>query len=135
MEAFVETEFIKVDIPHYTDAGFGWPYVRTTYEEQRKPVQHMHIPLHTRELRRGTPVMALDGRVGRVDELIVGPRNKHITHIVVHQGHLFNQKDTVIPLGAIESIEDELILLNLDQKGVEALPLVPIHRHFTPVAI
>lgn len=135
MEPFIETEFIKVDIPRYTDGGLGWPYVTTSYSQKREPIQHMNIPVHTRELRRNTPIMATDGRVGRVDELLVGPANKHITHIVMRKGHLFGERDVVIPLSAIKKIEDDLITLNLDKKAIGDLETAPIHRHFTSVRV
>lgn len=131
-EPFVETEFVKTGMPEYVNDGYVWPYVISTgITEEYKKVKHKHIPQHTRELRRGSPVEASDGRIGKVEELIVDAQHKQITHLVLSEGHLLDKKDIVIPVHAIQEIEDDRILLNLTKSEIEALPMVPIHRQFT----
>ncbi|MEZ4617537.1 MAG: PRC-barrel domain-containing protein [Caldilineaceae bacterium] len=135
LDPFYETEFVKMPVPQWSGDGFGWPYtMATTYTEEYQPVKHMHIPVHTRELHRGSVVEASDGPIGTVDELIVDSANKHITHLVLSKGHLWGARAVVVPVTAIKSIEDDQILLNMNKHAVEALPTVPVHRHFTEVA-
>jgi len=133
MEPFYEVEFNKIEMPHYNNEGFGWPYVTTTYTIEYEPVTHKHIPVHTRELRRGTPVEATNGHIGRIDELLIDPQNKHLTHIVMSKGHLWGEKDIVIPISAVKEIADDRITLNLSKEEIVALPTVPLHRHSTSV--
>ncbi|HRW06984.1 MAG TPA: PRC-barrel domain-containing protein [Caldilineaceae bacterium] len=134
LEPFYKTEFVKMPVPVYANEGFGWPYtMTTTYTEEYQPVKHKRIPVHTRELRRGSTVEASDGPIGKVEELIVDPENKHITHLVLSKGHLWGTRDIVVPVTAVKTIEDDRIVLNINKDAVAALPIVPIHRHFTKV--
>lgn len=134
LDPFYETEFVKMPVPIYANEGFGWPYtMTTTFTEEYQPVKHKRIPVHTRELRRGSTVEANDGPIGKVEELIVDAQNKHITHLVLSKGHLWGARDIVVPVSAINMIDDDRIVLKINQDAVGALPTVPIHRHFTKV--
>jgi sporulation protein YlmC with PRC-barrel domain len=66
--------------------------------------------------------------VGRVDEFLVDPRNEHITHLIMREGHLWGQKDVSIPLSAIGHIEEDTVHLKLSKSEIEALPAIPIRR-------
>lgn len=134
LEPFYATEFVKMPVPQFASEGFGWPYtMTTTYMEEYEPVKHKRIPVHTRELRRGSTVEASDGAVGQIEELIVDAENQHITHLVLSKGHLWGAKDIVVPVNLISEIEDDRIVLNMNKHAVGALPTIPIHRHFTEV--
>ncbi|MEZ4664018.1 MAG: PRC-barrel domain-containing protein [Caldilineaceae bacterium] len=134
LEPFVQTEYVKMPVPQYASAGFTWPYTMTpAYTDEYLPVEHKRIPVHTRELRRGSKVEASDGPIGKVEELIVDAANKHITHLVLSKGHLWGAQDIVAPVTAIKMIDDDRIVLNITKDAVAALPAVPIHRHATAV--
>jgi len=135
-ETFTETEYIKlnpVDLPPVAPAPFTggtyyyWPY-SVAESERYITVEHERVPPGELAVRRGAHVEATDGRVGRVDEFLVDPKDEHITHLVMREGHLWGQKDVSIPLSAIEHIEESTVHLKLSKDEVEALPAIPIRR-------
>ena len=135
-EAFTETEFVKLEpsaMPSYPPEPltggmyFYWPYFLPK-SEKYVSVEHEHVPPGELAVRRGAQVEATDGRVGRVDEFLVDPRNEHITHLIMREGHLWGQKDVSIPLSAIGHIEEDTVHLKLSKSEIEALPAIPIRR-------
>jgi hypothetical protein len=63
-----------------------------------------------------------------VDEFVVEPASGNISHLVMRDGHLWEQQEVTIPVSAIERIEADTVLLKLDKHAVEALPTVPVKR-------
>ena len=59
--------------------------------------------------------MATDGHVGEVDEFIVDPADRHITHLILRKGHFWGHKDVSIPVDQIDRIEADTIYLKLDK--------------------
>ena len=88
------------------------------------------IPPGELAVRRGTRVEATDGHVGQVGEFVVEPESGHITHLILLEGHLWAKKEVTLPLSAIDHSEGDTVYLNLDKKAVEALPSVPVRRHY-----
>jgi hypothetical protein len=137
MEPFVQTEYIKEEMPDvdYAPGGFVpfgtywvWPYP-VPDRTQIVAVEHKKVPLGELAIERGTHVEATDGRVGRVDELIVHPEDEHITHVVMREGHLWGQKEIAIPISEIDHMEEGTVHLKLSKDEVEALPAVrPVRR-------
>jgi sporulation protein YlmC with PRC-barrel domain len=123
---FFETEFMRVEIPRSTGGGFLMPVGE--WEPEWLPVRHEVVPWGEVAVRRGAHVVATDGRVGQVDELLVNPTNEQITHLVLREGHLWGQRDVTIPASAIDRIEQDTIYLKLDKRSIGALPTVPIRR-------
>jgi sporulation protein YlmC with PRC-barrel domain len=127
LEAFVETEFVSSNFPEYAgDPYMTWPYVIP--EAEAVPVEHERIPPGELAIRRGAQVEASDGHVGQVDEFLVDPKNGHITHLVLREGHLWGQKDVTIPVSQIDRIEEDTVYLKLDKHSVEMLPTIPVRR-------
>ena len=127
LQRFMETEYVKVDIPHHA----GGTYSLSPYnyaEPEMMPVKHEAIPDGELAVSRGARVKATDGYVGRVDEFLMDPQNDHITHLVLREGHLWGQKDVIIPVSEIERIATDTVYLKLDKRKVEALPAVPASR-------
>lgn len=143
MQAFTESHYIKPDndtlatmlqIEHYEETLLSDPYI-LPYAIPITPLEYMPIekeliPPGQIAVHRGAEVRAIDGRVGRVDEFVVEPSNGHITHLIMREGHLWMTKDIVIPLKAIEKMEEEIVYLNIDKKGVESLPEINVKRLF-----
>jgi len=85
------------------------------------------IPPGELEVRRGDPVHATDGEIGRVQGLVIDPGSHHVTHVLLQEGHLWGRKEVSIPVGAVTKIDDR-IELNLTKKQVEGLPPVDIEH-------
>jgi len=63
----------------------------------------------------GTPVATRDGEdVGQVKELIIDPRTRTVTHIVVQQGLLFDN-DRVVSVDDIDSASEATVILNVSE--------------------
>jgi hypothetical protein len=81
-------------------------------------------------IHRGDAVQAIDGDIGRVQGLVVDPRNRQVTHVLLQEGHLWGRKVVTIPIGAVSDVTgfDDGIRLNITKKDVEDLPDIEIDR-------
>jgi len=87
------------------------------------------IPAGDVALRRGEPVHATDGEIGRVQGLVIDPDDHHVTHVLLQEGHMWGRREVAIPIGAVARIEDG-IRLSITKKEVEDLPRVDVdHSH------
>ncbi|MCB9419883.1 MAG: PRC-barrel domain-containing protein [Ardenticatenaceae bacterium] len=133
MEIFEKVEFMPTTLPVMEASaptnGYNWPYIVAKNETRFVKIVNRHIPPYERGLRRGANVYASNGRIGQIDEVVVDRKTMHLTHLVLREGHLWGQKDIMIPVDEIENIEENNIYLKLDKKSVEALPTFPVHRH------
>jgi sporulation protein YlmC with PRC-barrel domain len=127
LQPFIETEYVKVDIPRYVGGVYsieGYPYP----ESEILTVKHELTPAGELALSRGARVEATDGRVGHVDEFLIDPKDDHITHIVLREGHLWGQRDVSIPVSEIERVEEDAVYLRISKRKIEALPAIPVRR-------
>ena len=76
----------------------------------------------------GADVYATDGRVGKVDEFLVDASDNHVTHLVLREGHLWNQWDVMVPVSAVDRVEKETVDPKLDKHAIAALPATPFLR-------
>jgi hypothetical protein len=139
MDPFIKTTFIEEKVPDrslgqaigmFRMASYYLPYVtseRTVYES----VKYRQIPPGELAVRRGTRVEATDGYVGHVDEFVVNAKNGNITHLVMREGHLWGQKDVIIPLSALGDTRKDTIFLKLDKHQIESLPTFPVIRRWS----
>ena len=102
------------------------PYLSVEGEENI-PVGFENIPRGETVLHRGARVRAVDGQVGRVDELVTGAGNK-VTHMLMREGHLWGQKDITIPVSQIDHIDEDTVYLKLTKQEIATLPTIPIRR-------
>ena len=117
-------------------AAFGpgqvmaWPYYSLELgpgdSELVAPVTYDKIPLGEVEVRRGDRVHATDGEIGRVEGLVVDAGDKHVTHVLLQEGHLRGRKDVAIPISAVDKVDDDGIKLKLTKEQVKGLPPVDI---------
>jgi sporulation protein YlmC with PRC-barrel domain len=138
MEPFIKTMFIEERMPDsnegvYGAYGMGYyyyvPYI-TPEKIVQMPVKERQVPPGEFAVRRGTRVEATDGYVGHVDEFVVNPENGHITHLVMREGHIWGQKDVIIPLSAMNEAGEETVFLKLAKHQIESLPTFPVKRHW-----
>jgi sporulation protein YlmC with PRC-barrel domain len=91
-------------------------------------VTYDRVPVGEVEVRRGEHVHATDGPIGRVRGLVVDPRDHHVTHVLLDEGHLWGEKRVAIPISAVNSI-DNGVRLSLTKDEVRDLPPVDVdHR-------
>lgn len=116
-------EFIRQD---YVPAGAYLALARK--EHLRLPVapsgwtfEHEAIPAGAVAVRGHEPVLAADGKVGKVDELLFDRHGGRVTHLILTEGHLWGKKRLLIPVELVERIEDGSIHLSIDRATVERL--------------
>jgi hypothetical protein len=139
MDPFIKTEYIQEKAPAYPEYHQGMyfgagstylaPYVVPEMTVQ-VPVEHQQIPPGELTVRRGTRVDATDGYVGKVDEFVVNPENGNITHLVMREGHLWGQKDVIIPVSELGENRLDTIFLKLNKQQIEALPTFRLKRRW-----
>jgi hypothetical protein len=129
LESFVETEFVAGASPYGTyDLGqyHVWPYF--VAEDESVTVEHERVPPGELAVRRGNQVRATDGDVGWVDEFLVDRDSEQITHIVLREGHLWGQKDVLVPVSEIGQIDEDRVYLTLSKEEIAILPTIPLRR-------
>jgi sporulation protein YlmC with PRC-barrel domain len=90
-----------------------------------RTVSYETVPLGEVDVRRGDPVHATDGHIGKVQGLVIDPVSRHVTHVLLQEGHLWGRKEVAIPIGAVASTSDG-IRLTITKKEVQDLPAVDI---------
>jgi sporulation protein YlmC with PRC-barrel domain len=86
------------------------------------------VPLDEVEVRRGEHVYATDGKIGRVQGLVIEPDSHHVTHFLLQEGHLWGRKEVAIPINAVTGMDDEGIRLSITKRQVQELPPVDVEH-------
>jgi uncharacterized protein YrrD len=74
------------------------------------------------KLKENARVETADGQiVGQIDRVVMDPRTKEVTHVVVHKGLLFTE-DKVVPISLISGVMDDRVVLREDVGDLENLP-------------
>ena len=117
---------------------FSWPYYGVgarlaAFHMGNLPqtVTYDSIPLGEVEISRGDQVHAADGDIGRVQGLVIDPRNHHVTHVLLQEGHLWGRREVAIPISAVAGTDDG-IQLKISKREVGDLPPVGIDHARTP---
>jgi sporulation protein YlmC with PRC-barrel domain len=83
------------------------------------------VPPGEVDVRRGEPVHATDGDIGRVQGLVIDPGSGHVTHVLLQEGHLWGRKEVAIPISAVAGTGAG-IRLTIAKQEVQDLPPVDI---------
>lgn len=89
------------------------------------PVVYDTLPAGDVQIRRGDPVLATDGHIGRVQGLVIDTASRHVTHILLQEGHLWGRKEVAIPIAAVVGAQ-EGIELNLTKDQIADLEPVEV---------
>jgi hypothetical protein len=114
------------DQAYTSGAAYSSQYVLndTAYDN----VQEEKIPAGELAVYSGMEMEASDGKVGKLDELVLDPKSGDITHLLMREGHLWGKKDVAVPVSAYDFADGDTIYLKLDKKVLEALPAVKVKR-------
>jgi sporulation protein YlmC with PRC-barrel domain len=136
-----ETHFIPAT-SGYEGYGYGpdqvgyWPYfglaglginrgIGTGTGTPAQMVTRDTVPLGEVVVCRGDRVHATDGDIGRVQGLVIDRRTRHVTHVLLQEGHLWGRKEVAIPISAVASTSGG-IRLTIAKQEVQDLPPVDI---------
>jgi sporulation protein YlmC with PRC-barrel domain len=117
-----------------THPGYGpdqvgyWPYYALGPEgmggtEVVGTLTYDTVPQGEVDVQRGDPVQATDGDIGRVQGLVIDRDSHHVTHVLLQEGHLWGRRQVAIPISAVTST-DNGILLSIPKQAVRELPPV-----------
>jgi hypothetical protein len=142
LEYAEETQFLegaRGDWPYEQASILSWPYfglptgntsgVAVAFPPDSAAVPETvtteRVPPGKVTVRRGEPVHATDGAIGRVQGLIVDPADQHVTHVLLDEGHLWGKKRIAIPIGAVTDASTG-VHLSLTKDEVRDLPAVDL---------
>jgi sporulation protein YlmC with PRC-barrel domain len=94
-------------------------------ENASRTVTSDKVPLGEVEVRRGEHVHATDGDIGQVQGLVIDPRDHHLTHVLLQEGHLWGRKEVAIPMSAVTGVDDG-VRLSITRQQVQDLPPVDV---------
>jgi sporulation protein YlmC with PRC-barrel domain len=134
LPAAEETQFlpgIDGEWGYETGQVYSWPYYGTGVGlglgvgNVSVPVVYDKVPSGEVMVRRGEPVHATDGDIGKVQGLVIDRSDHRVTHVLLQEGHLFGRKEVAIPIGAVTGVSDG-IQLNIAKQEVQELPPVDL---------
>jgi sporulation protein YlmC with PRC-barrel domain len=137
--AYLRLDGFPVEDPNW-DVGIeevlALPYY-PSYDVEPAPVDYAarydRVPKGEVEIRRASAVESGDGHhLGNVDGFLVDD-NQLITHVVLEQGHLWERREVVIPIGAVARVETDAVTLSLTKDEVGALRPVAVRRWPRPL--
>ena len=99
------------------------PYfgLRDILGEVPQPITYDTIPSGEVEVRRGEPVHATDGAIGRIKGLVFDSGRHRVTDVLVEEGHLWSRMEIAVPISAVATIRNG-IWLNIAKDEVRRLP-------------
>ena len=141
LDSAEETQFVAGTLGYEKygpDQVLSWPYyglyggqaggvAGASVPGVSQTVTYDSVPEGEVDVRRGDPVYATDGPIGRVHGLAMDQDSRRVSHVLLAEGHLWGRKEVAIPISAITGVEDG-IKLQLSKKEVAALPPVAIAR-------
>ena len=76
------------------------------------------------EFREGTEVFTVGGeKAGEIERVVIDPRTKQVTHVVVEKGFLFTE-NRVLPIEVIESADADRVVLSAKvDEDLDAWPI------------
>ena len=89
-------------------------------------LRHVRLGIQDDEvlLQRGMPVHSRDQRhIGALDRLVMEPKSRRITHLVVRRGWLWNRQARIVPLERVAVLSEYGIRLDMSAEAFEQLPL------------
>jgi len=110
--------------------GMGTSY--TLYQPYRTSVKGAEDvslqPSGQLAIAKGAVVLATDGQVGKVDELVIDPDTHQFTYLVIKKHNLLKELEVTIPVNLIERAEMYSIFLKIDKEAVATLPTVKLKK-------
>ena len=124
LDIFSETRFIQnEDITlEYLE-----PYM-TPLDVNYLAVESQNVPPGELAVYRGTTVEAADGYIGTVGEFLIDPAAGHITHLILQKGHVWDKKDLLVPVAAIDRLNGVAIYLKLSKAELAGLHSIAVQR-------
>lgn len=79
------------------------------------------VPEGETEIPRGEHVHAADGDIGRVQGVVVDSGSRHVTFVLLQEGHVWGRKEVRIPRDAVAGVDQDGFHLRLTRQQVQDL--------------
>lgn len=90
-----------------------------------RTVTSERVPAGEIQVRRGQPVHATDGEIGKVQGLVVDPADHQVTHVLLSEGHLWGKKQVALPIRDVTDVHQG-VHLALSKDEIRDLPPVDL---------
>jgi hypothetical protein len=108
--------------PTQPDTGIGFPGVARAPYSGPSTEKHRNIPEDTVPLKEGTEILSSDDKhVGNVERLFVQTDSNKVTHFLISQGVLFQDRK-LIPAHWVKSVDEDRVSLAVSSELLERLP-------------
>ncbi|GAA1990648.1 PRC-barrel domain-containing protein [Catenulispora subtropica] len=124
------------DWGYRSDQVLAWPFfglapagtgiTTMEYPMLPEPQPEYRLPPGEAPIRRGDPVRATDGRIGKVRGLAVDRFDGMVTHVLLDEGHLWGRKLVAIPVGAVSGVDESGVSVRLAKDEIRDLPPVDL---------
>jgi sporulation protein YlmC with PRC-barrel domain len=94
-------------------------------------VVYDRVPTGEIDVRRGEAAHASDRSIGKVQGIVIDPRDNQMTHVLFQESHLRGKKEVAIPISTVTDVKDG-IHLSLTKDEVRDLPEIDLDH---PVAM
>ncbi len=113
-----------------TDAHIRWEEARPGQEmlllgAVDVPVEHELVPDGEVVLHRGSRVIAIHGRMAKVEGFLIDPQTGKLTHLIMKGGHLWSRHELLLPAAQIERVEDDKVFLRRHQQTAKGHVDIP----------
>ena len=125
LPTFLKTTLVESS-PVQFEHGFAGPESICQYGFHR--VKTKNIPEDELVMDADTKVRSADGPVGRLGELLVDPVTGSITHLGLRKGHIWAQREVMVPVSEVDRIGDRRVHLRMNQADIEALSATTVRR-------
>ena len=134
LDYFVSNKYVMGEEPfdvYLQDQYYLHPFVVPIYDSDYSYnniyfKRVANIPAGEIAIYHGVEVFATDGKVGKVDEFLVSSQDNKITHLVLREGHIWDQKHITIPVSEIDHINIDGVYLTLTKEAISQLPAIPV---------
>lgn len=87
------------------------------------------------EVELGSPVLATDGEYGRLQQVILDPRQERVVALAVRKNGLVNSHTVVVPQAAVAAATDGEVHLNISREQAAQLPAYRSGTRRDPLAL
>ena len=127
MQPFIVDDFVQQSgsgMAYESGDAYSSQYVvnDTAYDS----VQAENMPKGELDIYSGMKIEASDGKIGKLDALVLDPKTGAVTHLQMREGHLFGKKDVAVAVSDIDFTDGESIYLKIDKAAVKALPKIKV---------
>lgn len=131
MQHFIETHYIKKTEHSYSvyQGGEGASSDASDVLATYSTFDEEKIPEGAVAIKPGTAVVATDGHVGEVSDLIMDPESGVVTHVGLQTGGPTGKEEVSLPLAAIDHVSGDTVYLRLSKAAIAQLPAIPLRQY------